>query len=367
MSTDIAPEMLGAKIVEWYRCIVARDMEQVITLKNEVERFVETTEIHDEKVLSFYSLVMFRYQLLMEDFQKRKVIPPDLEVINKNDSVYDGLLKFLYYFMSGQAEFYQGRYQSAIRLYRIAEGLVNHIQDKSEKAEFFYRLGESYYRIDQYTFAVAYIEQAIDLFEQQQFYKEKILNCKLLLAAINTELSLFEKAESVYQSVLSEAKDFPTTHALILRSLGMNRTRQHKLEEARQYFMQALDTGNHMESVVGMKTQGDLANVLFRLQCDYDYALTQLQEAKSRAVEYKNQEYLARCTVTETLFVNESNEEQLLEALKRLEEHKLYFEYYEVAEEIAIYYEERGIIDKAFFFMKEATKYRINPTLLGVE
>ncbi|ALA53854.1 modification methylase CeqI [Shouchella clausii] len=350
MSTDIAPEMLGAKIVEWYRCIVARDMEQVITLKNEVERFVETTEIHDEKVLSFYSLVMFRYQLLMEDFQKRKVAFPDLEIIRDKDFYNDKLLKFLYYFVHGQAEFYQGRYKSAIRLYHIAEGLVNHIQDKAEKAEFFYRLGESYYRIDQYTFAVAYIEQAIDLFEQQQFNKEKFLNCKLLLAAINTELSLFDKAEFVYQSVLSEAKAFPTTHALVLRSLGMNRTRQHKLEEARQYFIQALNTGDHRESVAGMKSSWDLANILFRLQRDYKYALSLLQEAKAKAESLNNEEYIVRCSITETLFVKGGVDETLLQLMKTLEEHELYFEYDEMIEEIILYYQERDDLHKAISF-----------------
>ncbi len=365
MASSISPEKLGAKIVEWYSCIVSREVEQAEEYKQEIGQLVNQLERSDEKVLSYYSLVLFRHQLLTEDVQQKRVEPTYLQAINAETTVYDGLLAFLYYFMSGQYEFYEGRYQSALRLYKIAEQKIDHVHDQSEKAEFYFRLGESYFRIDQYTFAVSYLEQAIDLFEEQQFYLERILNCRLLLAAIKTELNLFDEAEKEYQSALADATPYPTTHALLLRALGLNRVRQRKLYEAEMYFVEALATGEHAQSIAGMKTMADLANVRLRQNPNNEQAIALLQEAKAGVTAIGNEEYIVRCAITETLYINEGRDERLTSELQRLLEREFYTEYSELAEEIAEYYKQQSLFEKAFYYMKEALHYRTNMKILG--
>ncbi len=365
MASSISPEKLGAKIVEWYSCIVSREVEQAEEYKQEIGQLVNQLERSDEKVLSYYSLVLFRHQLLTEDVQQKRVEPTSLQAVNVEDTIYDGLLAFLYYFMSGQYEFYEGRYQSALRLYKIAEQKIDHVHDQSEEAEFYFRLGESYFRIDQYTFAVSYLEQAIDLFEEQQFYLERILNCRLLLAAIKTELNLFDEAEKEYQSALADATPYPTTHALLLRALGLNRVRQKKLHEAEMYFVEALEIGQFKKSVEGLKTIADLANVRLRQNPNNEQAVTLLQEAKAGAAAIHLEEYMVRCAITEALYINEGGDEQLTRELQLLLEKELYFEYSELAEEIAEYYKQQSLFEKAFYYMKEALHYRTNMKILG--
>ncbi|PAD17527.1 modification methylase CeqI [Shouchella clausii] len=367
MASSISPEKLGAKIVEWYSCIVSREVEQAEEYKQEIGQLVNQLERSDEKVLSYYSLVLFRHQLLTEDVQQKRVEPTSLQAINVENTVYDGLLAFLYYFMSGQYEFYEGRYQSALRLYKIAEQKIDHVHDQSEKAEFYFRLGESYFRIDQYTFAVSYLEQAIDLFKEQQFYLERILNCRLLLAAIKTELNLFDEAEKEYQSALADAAPYQTTHALLLRALGLNRVRQRKLYEAEMYFAEALMIGDHAKSIEGLKTKANLANVRLRQNANNEEAIRLLQEAKAGAAAIYLEECMVRCAITEALYINEGRDERLTSELQRLLEREFYTEYSELAEEIAEYYKQQSLLEKAFYYMKEALHYRTNMKMIGVE
>ncbi|WP_263705476.1 hypothetical protein [Shouchella tritolerans] len=46
-------------------------------------------------------------------------------------------------------------------------------------------------------------------------------------------------------------------------------------------------------------------------------------------------------------------------------EKELYFEYSELAEEIAEYYKQQSLFEKAFYYMKEALHYRTNMKILG--
>lgn len=72
MSMSLAPAEVGAKIAKWYSCIRKRDVEQAKLLKNEIELMLDRMK-DDEKVISYYQLVNFRHQLLLETIQKNEV------------------------------------------------------------------------------------------------------------------------------------------------------------------------------------------------------------------------------------------------------------------------------------------------------
>ncbi len=205
----------------------------------------------DDKMLSYYQLVAFRHDLLIESYQKLDMELPNYHQI---ESSTDDYLHFMYYFVSGQVEFIKGRYKSAIRSYKIAERLIENVNDSIEKAEFYQRLGFSYYRIDQYTFAASYMEQALEIFEKNANLKEREINSKIVLAAINTELTRYDDAEIIYNEILESSRPYPFTHGLILRNIGLNRVTQRKLEEAVSFFEKALKVKEHLNSTFGTKT-----------------------------------------------------------------------------------------------------------------
>lgn len=364
MSMSLAPAEVGAKIAKWYSCIRKRDVEQAKLLKNEIELMLDRMK-DDEKVISYYQLVNFRHQLLLETIQKNEV-DANQDDLAGIQTLSDSYLNFMYYFMSGQDEFYLGRYKSAIRLYKVAEQLLESVPDESERAEFYHRLGIGYYRIDQYTFAVSYLEQALEFFAKRSEYEERALNTKLILAAISTELTRYDEAEFIYQEILKGAQDkYPVTHALILRSLGLNRVRQNRLEEAKMFLMDALYISEHSESVVGSKTKYNLANILLRLDNSV-HSRTLLDEAEKEVKRLRLTDYIAKCKISRGLYIKH-DPALVEEGIQELKAGEYYFDCSEVAEEIANYYDNKGDSQNALKYMRLALQMRINQSCVGVD
>ncbi|MEK4563770.1 hypothetical protein MKX54_03660 [Alkalihalobacillus sp. FSL R5-0424] len=111
---------------------------------------------------------------------------------------------------------------------------------------------------------------------------------------------------------------------------------------------QALEIKEHQESYVGYKTKADLANIYLRLGRE-DRGIDLLEEAERYANENDNKEFLAKNLVTRNLYVN-FNENKLHEALEILEAKEHYFEVFEVAEEIAKYFEDINDYKKSTYY-----------------
>ncbi|WP_260682027.1 modification methylase CeqI [Alkalicoccobacillus porphyridii] len=352
----ISAAEVGAKCAEWYKLMIARDIQKSIVIKEEIESLLSIMEQSD-KVLAYYSLLEFRHSMLLEEVQKGNK-DAFMQLINQPDP----FLEFLCHFMNGQNEFYKNRFKAAIRLYVKAESLLEYVTDDYERAEFYQRIAEGYYHINQYTFAVSYLELALELFKKDESYKEKELYAELVLAAIDTEMNRFAEAEVRYQRISEKSKQIPFAHSLIIRGLGLNRLRQNKQVEAKQYMEQALSIQSHAASAVGMKTRADLAFIKLRLE-EPD-GMTLFQEAEEQATKFKNIEYQARCLINRHLYVN-PNQDKVNEGVQMLQTHELFFDAAEVCEEISFFYEKGGNYKLALNYMKIARDMNVLQFTLG--
>lgn len=359
MENALASRTIGSKCVQWYSCIVSRDIEHAVELKVEIDKLIEGKDL-DENTLTYYQLVNYRHDLLMEDIQKRLSIPEN-EI--KEEKQSDILLRYMYYFFTGQDEFYKGNYKSAIRLYQLASKLIENVECNLERAEFYHRMGVAYYRLNQYGIAMNYIEESKMVFLEDKEGQEKVLNCDLIIACIHSEVSDYEKADTLFDTAISESSKFPVTKALLLRAKGLNFIRQDKLEEAERVMKQALEIKEHQESYVGYKTKADLANINLRLGRE-DRGIDLLEEAERYANENDKKEFVAKNLITRNLYVD-FNEEKLEEALEILERNEHYFEVFEVAEEIAKYYESMNDYKKCSYYLKLSLKMHIKQNELG--
>ncbi|MFK3938534.1 modification methylase CeqI [Alkalihalobacillus sp. NPDC078783] len=357
MRTAISAAMVGAKCAEWYSFMIAREIDKSIAIKEEITMMLSDMEQSD-KVLAYYSLLEFRHQLLLQESRSGNHSDSSVVTIHQPDP----FLEFLYYFMNGQNEFYHNRFKSAIRLYVRAEALLEHVTDDYERAEFYQRIGEGYYRINQYTFAVSYLEMALSIFLKDESYREKVLYAELVLAAIDTEIVRYDEAEVRYQRIMKDSFDLPYAHSLIVRGLGINRLRQNLQEEAKYYMEKALAIPDHKESIVSIKTKADLAFITLRL--GEKGAESLLLEAEELAFEHKNVEYQARCLICRHLHVN-PDEEAVNKGVQMLIQEELYFDASEVCEEIAYFYEKRGDFELALKYMKIARDMNVLQFTLG--
>ncbi|WP_099303730.1 response regulator aspartate phosphatase [Bacillus sp. Marseille-P3800] len=361
MSPSVAAPEVGAKIVEWYSCIITYDREQAILLKHDVQRMMNRMN-HDDKVIAYFELVNFRHELFIEADGEQKQFA-DLELADKATDEY---MQFMYYFMYGQNEFHNGRYKSAVRSYKIAERLLEQVPDQIEKAEFYYRSAISYYRVDQYIFAVSYFEQALEIFEKNSEYEEIVLNIYIFLGGISTELYKFEEAENVLQNALKQANEYPSTYALILRALGLNRSKRNLINEAIIFFEKALSIPEHKESVIGIKTEFNLISSRIKQDSQNEGFQQELSKVEIKVTELKLKEYEIRCKIIRGLYIYNSDK-HIDEGLAELERNELFFEASELAEEVVNFFAAKDDHKTALKYMRMAHRMRIHQSCIGVE
>lgn len=358
MAHQLAPEKVGEKIVEWHSCIISKDIELAKNAREQTIIAIEQMK-PDDKMLAYYQLISLRHDLLNSRLEKS--IPQTSE-LNEFELKTEDYLYFMYYYVSGQNEFVNGRYKSAIRTYKIAERLIEKVNDPAEKAEFYQKLGISYYRIDQYTFASSYMEQALEFFEKNSLYKENEIICKMVLAAIDSELSRFEAADYIFDNLLELSKPYPFRRGLILYNMGMNRLSQYKLKEALSYIEQALLIPEHAQAINGVKSRFYVLNIKLRL----GLTTSNLSKIETEIKELNLDEFFARSLVTRGLYLE--NDLKLVESgIKKLEAKDLYFECSGVCEEVAHHFECKGDYRTALFYSKLAIAKKKHQTTMGDE
>lgn len=348
----VTREEVGKLCAQWSGYLIAQDMEKAFEYRHHVYRQLKDME-EDDKIIGYVQLLDLKHMIMEENLSKG-VVP----TLPKTQSDY--LLDFYYYYYHGRYAFYQSRYKKAVSLFQQAEKELEHVDNEMEKAEFYQQCGASYYRIDQHVLASQYTEKAIAIFEQDEFYVIRLLNCYLLLGGIQADLHQYEKAEAYYTQVLEKADIHPQTLGLTYRALGLLRETQMNLEEARVYFYKALAIPDIIESGFGVKIKINLLSVLYRLHSNEADCL--FKEVQGDVIRYNMQEYQLRLDIIYYLFVelSEKNIDFCLQNLVELECPASV-----VAEEVSHALKEKGQFELALKYMSFAYKTRINPNTLG--
>ncbi|MED4130355.1 Rap family tetratricopeptide repeat protein [Shouchella miscanthi] len=356
-----AVERVGQQIVEWYSCIMTKDIKQAKLLKPKVDVMVANMK-PDDKMLAYYQLVSMQYDLLMLK------VSPDEAKANLDVTILEGIanqandyLKFMYYYVWGRNEFYQKRYKSAIRTYKIAERLIEKVDDPVEKAEFYQKLGISYYHIDQYTFAFSYLEQALEFFEKDPTYIVNVFTCKHILSGIYSELHQHEKAESIYNELLIATESYPYNYAITKYNIGVNSIALEKYEKAIKHFTEALDIKEFQDSAIYLKAKYHVINLQLRLG-NKPEGLEQLEEE----VHNKDAKGIkAKLMICRGLYL-EDDISLVNRGVEILEANEDFVECRELCREISKHFEEVADSGKALYFLEYAKEMN-SKIILGVD
>ncbi|GAK13948.1 hypothetical protein [Geomicrobium sp. JCM 19039] len=343
----------------WYMAMVELDMPLAHKQKEEADFLMQHMST-DEKTKTYYRLIDFRYRVMTE----ASLQAPSQQTGVFQDSIdeTDQILRYLYAYMEGQYEYYSGRYKRAIHFFLIAEKHLDCVKDE-EKGEFFQRVGEAYYRINQYTIALAYLEKSICLYEKFRM-NYRIVSSLIFTGAIHSELYLFKDAERYYDRCLEVSQHKPEgIQSLVFRAIALHRIREKRFEEAIALLEKALP--KHDLKIISIKTKCNLANLYFRIGRG-DIGTDWLEESEKLANDYGLTEYIARCMSTRGLYV-ERNKEKVNDAIEMLKVNELFFEATEVCEENADFYEQKNRFELAYEYMKQANTFRINHQTVGVD
>ncbi|MFS0786532.1 tetratricopeptide repeat protein [Shouchella sp. 1P09AA] len=358
MIVALSASIIGGKLVEWHSCLIAKNFTHAQRLRNETKELIKQMESND-KILAYYQLVSFKHELLStygtgELFESTLPTPVEIE--------RDDYLNFMFYFVSAQNEFLNERYKSAVQMYKVAERLIEKVNDPAEKAEFYQELGMSYYRIDQYTFAASYMDQALEFFGKNAMYLVNEIRCKLVLAAIDTELGEQASAEKIYKEMIEISKPFPYYHSLVLHNLGQNRMTQQRFDDAVQLFEQALSINEFSQSITGLKSTYNLLNARLRNET----YIGGLEELEFNARAQKLMEIKAKCKVSRGLYL-EDNFSEVEQGLDMLKVNEKFFECSEVCDEISQHFEQKGDLANALKYARLVNHMSKKQSNVGVD
>ena len=351
-----SPIKISEHLNKWLECIRSLDYPQAIQQKEIIDTLLEKIDV-DARLIAYYNLVDYKHRLAIEHQML------DEENIDQ-PSPTDRALLFLYYDYLGQVAFNQRRYVKAIEYYALAENYLT-TECELEKAEFYKRLGTSYYRINQNVFALSFIRDANKIFSRNANYKELELNCYVLIGGIYDDLGHYEKAQETYKIALEESEKYPLTKALILRALGTSKFKEQNFIKSKEYFEETLAI-TLSDLLIAAKTSIDLAHNMLIIESDLQRAKALLDEAELFTREQNDVEYSCRASIIRSLYVT-GQLNDIEWSLKQLEKANLFAEAGEVSIELSNYFRVNGQLDQALIFLDRSEHYKVQSNLLLIE
>ncbi|GAF12712.1 response regulator aspartate phosphatase [Bacillus sp. JCM 19046] len=356
-------EEVGAKIVEWYSCIIARSIDEAVLLHEEIKQMLKTMEPSDS-ILAYYSLVEYRYTMMRDQATNEQAGEEMIERVSSTiDESVDRMLRYMYYFVSGQHEFMHHRYRSAIRLFRKAERLLEYVNDEAEEAEFQHYMGLALMQINHNAYACSYLEEAILMFKRLG-YSERLIFSKNILAGIYSISGMHDKAKEILEENIELSTHLPYSRHLVVNTMGINSYREKDYLNARIYFEENILNEEFKSYFVTARSRYSLARVLFMLG-EHETAESELIKAVSALDQHKNNEYIIRCKILKKLYI-EKDYASLSREFDLLEDLNLLYACEELAEELSVFFLEKQEITKAFDFLQRAYRAKQKTLTLGV-
>ncbi|UZJ79476.1 tetratricopeptide repeat protein [Fictibacillus sp. KU28468] len=185
----------------WYREILSQNLVESRRLKLEIDEKIETMEMDPTQTLFiYYSLLSFRYQLLVNDLWEARYTLNKLDVEKKRET--DDFLSYYFHFFKAIYATDTGNYLEAKLHYQLAEKMLNQFPDDIEKAEFNYKVATFYYHTRQPLLAVRHAIKAKEYFEDKSGYEVKLAGCENIIGLASTSLKQFREAEHHFLTAL---------------------------------------------------------------------------------------------------------------------------------------------------------------------
>ncbi|MFN2746982.1 aspartate phosphatase [Bacillus sp. z60-18] len=350
----IAYEKIGQRINDWYKVIKQNDIPKATEMREEIQDKLPHME-ENQEVLIYFNLIDSRYKLLIEKYNESGDLLAEISP-ESVEAQTDHMIQYYFYFFSGMYEYYKKNFTKAINFYRIAENRLIKIDDEIEKAEFHYQMAIAYYEIRQHFFSLNHAEKALDSYKAHESYTNRVLKCKMIIAANQVELERYEDAEKIYKLVLNTAssKGDRLTESFACFNLGVCYERRDLLSEAKRYFEQAASIHESEKSVFGIRSMYMLSRVNYKLNLSKE-ARKWYSKSLERAIEEDDRVYKAKLKLIYSLY----DQRDLLtieNALEYLKNKKLWADVADLTFNIAIFYKKQGDSDIAAKYFEEACR-----------
>ncbi|MCY8808231.1 tetratricopeptide repeat protein [Bacillus atrophaeus] len=365
--TGVISSSIGEKINEWYMYIRRFSIPDAEYLRREIKQ--ELTQIEEDQDLHlYYSLMEFRHNLMLEylePLEKMRIeeqprLSDLLLEIDKKQARLTGVLDYYFNLFRGMYELDQREYLSAIKFFKKAESKLIFVKDRIEKAEFFFKMSESYYYMKQTYFSMDYARQAYEIYKEHAAYNIRLLQCHSLFATNFLDFKQYEDAISHFKKAytMAESEKQPQLMGRTLYNIGLCKNSQDQYESAITYFKRAISVFEE-------------ANILPSLPQAY-FLITQIHyklgkmdkahEYHSKGIAYSKEAgdiiYLSEFEFLKSLYLSGPDEEAIQKFFDFLESKMMYADLEDFALDVAKYYYGRENFQKASAYFLKVERVR---------
>jgi response regulator aspartate phosphatase C len=352
VNTNIAFEVVGKTLNEWYKVIKQNNIVKAESMKKEIQKTLSEME-ENQTVLLYYNLIDSRFKLMTENYSESGNLLTSIED-KALEGDTDDMIRYYFFFFSGMYEFYKKNFTKAINYYRLAERLISSIPDEAELAEFNYQIAIAYYEIHQNFFSLNHAEKALESFAALDDYINRSTLTKMVIAHNKLDLHQYDSAEALFKESIQNASHAKKsyTEALGQFNLGICYERQDKLDLARDCFESALDLLEQQHSrIFPLRTIYMLSRVLFKKglidEGDHWY-----KKAHDLATELNEKTYQSKLSVIHSIY-SEPNESLLDKDLNSLKESKLWTDVADLAINAARHFKKQERLKLASKYYEE--------------
>ncbi|MFD2615793.1 response regulator aspartate phosphatase [Terrilactibacillus laevilacticus] len=355
-STDVA-HLLNT----WY-CHIRKDqLHEAKRVKLKVEQVMKDME-EDPSLSIYYSLLEFRHQLLLGQYEHAKTLMTEVQPFKED---MNDLLTYYFNFFSGIYAHSVKDYETALTYYKKAEELLSLIADEVELAEFHYKIGSMYYQMKQNLISISHAKTALMIYKDKGDYFKNGSYCKLLLALNYIDMQNFPEARNYFDQAEHDSlqiEDIRFQYALHY-NLGLFFSEQSEIEKAIHHFLIALKYC-HFSKNFQVKTLFTIVREKYKLAAND----TEEWFVKGRklAKEINDKEYQVKLDLIHHLFgqVNSGDfEVAFKEGLAYFEEQKLWVDLEEYLEWVGDYYFNLQQYEKSTHYYRKAIE--INRKIIG--
>lgn len=198
---------------EWYeemRLYHVKEAKQTYLQVKERLKEIET----DQYVSFYYSLLNFRYKVLVDGMSITKDSFNQIEKLPNIKEEFS-FLAYYYYFFKAIHSTILANYTEAKTHYEKAKELLIDIHDEVEKAEFEYRFSTYCYQSYQPFEAIQHVVKAKEIYRNHVGYEINIALCDNVYGLACIDLREFERAEECLNTVIDVCKKYDEEQLLL--------------------------------------------------------------------------------------------------------------------------------------------------------
>lgn len=203
LQTEKASDVIEL-LSRWNVSMRDRNLAAVEELKIEVQEQIDPAGL-DHQELLWHSLLDIRYSLTHKNFDESAILLQQIELLQGQLSPE---MAFYYHFFKGIFSNSTNQYVESIASYNEAERFMDHIEDKIELAEFYYKAATGYYHTRKFLLSLNYAKQAKNTYEEVSKNDLRVADCENILGLCCLSLKQYEQAEEHFLQSLDIAEKF---------------------------------------------------------------------------------------------------------------------------------------------------------------